>query len=120
MAQSRRTFLKRTAALSSLPILACVERSGLLSEARAEDNMPIAEDNPQAIALRYKHNAAEVDNSKSPKRAETQFCSNCQLLVERGMKVSGQAGEWGKCPIFQTGLVSANGWCSSWVPRANG
>ncbi len=104
---SRRHFLK----LASGAVIA-IPLAGRLAHAEAEK---LAEDDPTALALGYKHDASEVDTEAYPKRAgeegAKQFCSNCQLYA-------GGDAEWGACPIFGGKLVSANGWCNSWVPKA--
>ena len=73
-------------------------------------------DDPQAKALGYQEDAKLSPIRKSP----DQFCQTCLLY-------SGQEGaQWGPCAIFsyrmnkegQPLVVSANGWCRSWGPRA--
>ncbi len=79
----------------------------------------------QARALSYVSDVTDVDRealklSFSPAEAG-QRCSNCQLY-------SGAPGaEWGPCAIFsyrtdpvsrKNLVVSADGWCRSWAPRA--
>lgn len=106
-ATGRRHFLKlASGAVLSIPLASRVAR------AEAEK---VAEDDPTALALGYKHDADEVDTSAYPKRAgeegAKQYCSNCQLYA-------GGDAEWGACPIFGGKLVKATGWCNSWVPKA--
>jgi hypothetical protein len=75
-------------------------------------DMPrLAESDPQAQALGYKHSAADVDRSAFPRYAQGQLCSNCTLYQP-------QAGDepWGGCQIFPGKLVNANGWCSAYIP----
>jgi hypothetical protein len=71
----------------------------------------LAESDPQAMALGYKHAAGDVDQSAFPRYEQGQLCSNCTLYQR-------QAGEeeWGGCQIFPGKLVNANGWCSAYVP----
>jgi hypothetical protein len=73
-------------------------------------------DDPQAKALYYVEDA-----TKSPiRKGDVQFCHNCSLY-------SGQeSAQWGPCAIFsyrvdknnKALVVSANGWCRSWLPRS--
>lgn len=75
----------------------------------------LSPDDPQAQALGYYEDAAEVDVAKWPKKAgpdgAEQNCISCALY---------QAGDdgWGACGIFPGKLVKGAGWCNAWVPRA--
>ena len=86
-----------------------------LRTAAADGEMPhVAEDDPAAVALGYRHSAADVDVEKYPRKAgeagAMQKCSNCVLY---------QGGEsWGGCSIFPGKLVNAEGWCNAWAPKA--
>jgi hypothetical protein len=106
-ANSRRHFIKiGLLSLSSL----------LLQEATyAQETPKLDENDPAAKGLGYAHDATKVDVAKFPKRAgpdgANQFCHSCQLYT-------GKAGdEWGPCSIFAGKLVSANGWCNTWVKK---
>lgn len=75
----------------------------------------LEESDPQAMSLGYKHDAANVDLEKYPRRgtpeAANQFCRNCVLY-------SGAEGdEWGPCSIFAGKLVAAGGWCATYAPK---
>ncbi len=103
----RRHFLKlASGAVLAIPLANRV--------AHAEDNK-VAEDDPTAVALGYKHDATTVDTSVYPARAgedgAKKVCKSCQLYM-------GGEEAWGACPIFAGKLVSANGWCNSWVAKA--
>lgn len=103
-ATSRRGFVK-----GALGVVAAVPVAAVLRgrDAIAQSDLPkLSEDDPQAAALNYVHNAADSD-----KAGEGQFCSNCQLY-------SGGDAEWGPCSIFAGKAVSAKGWCATWVKRA--
>ena len=79
----------------------------------AQDGERISEDDPAAQALGYKHDAADVDTGKFPKRAgaDNQFCYNCALY-------QGSEGDaWAPCSIFQNRLVAGPGWCNAWVAK---
>jgi hypothetical protein len=69
----------------------------------------LSEDDPQAQALGYRHDVADVDHADYQ---EGQTCANCQLYTDP------DAAEWGPCAVFPGRLVAAGGWCSAWVPRA--
>ena len=59
----------------------------------------LGEDDPTARSLGYTH----ISDS------EEKTCSNCGLY-------QGDPGEeWGECSLFPKKVVSASGWCSSWV-----
>ena len=110
---SRRRFLAIGAgAVAAVPLSAVV---GSL-KAYAQDGEKLAEDNAQAVALGYKHDAAQVDTAKYPTRAgeagAKQFCYNCNLY-----NAAGEEG-WGPCQIFPGKQVAAKGWCNAWVPKA--
>ncbi len=74
----------------------------------------IDEGDPQAVALGYKHDAADVDTAKFPRRATpeaaNQLCSNCALY-------QGGDAQWGGCAIFPGKGVNADGWCSAYAPK---
>ncbi len=66
---------------------------------------------PQAVALGYVHDNAEVNKEKYAKFEPTQKCANCQLY-------QGTADDpWAVCPIFGARQVAGPGWCSAWVPK---
>ena len=107
----RRRFLKLGAgAVAAVPVAALV--GGRV--AYASDLPKLDEADPSAVALGYKHAAADVDTGKFPKRTgpegEKQFCSNRNLY---------QAGDadWGPCAIFPGRSVAAAGWCNAWIPK---
>jgi len=110
---SRRRFLTLGAG-----VVAAVPLSAVMGslKAYAQDGDKLTEDNPQAMALGYTHDAAQVDTAKYPKRSgdagAKQFCYNCNLY-----KADGQEG-WGPCQIFPGKVVAAKGWCNAWVPKA--
>lgn len=67
---------------------------------------------PLAVSLGYVDDANNVDRAKYPNFVPASQCSNCALYA-------GQAGAAsGACPLFQGQLVTAMGWCSSWVKKA--
>ncbi|MGR9091003.1 MAG: high-potential iron-sulfur protein [Gammaproteobacteria bacterium] len=107
---SRRDALKKTAALGAGVVLG----AGLITHRRAAaaDLPQLAEDNPQAMALGYRHDAATVDITKYPMAdPATKNCANCQLFQARA------ASAWGGCPLFAGKAVNAQGWCTAWAKR---
>jgi hypothetical protein len=77
---------------------------------RALAQSQVSESEPLAQELGYRHNAAQVDTQRFPKRAgaqgQNQFCRTCQFFQG--------GGDWGACTVFEGRLVNANGWCNSW------
>lgn len=71
----------------------------------------VAETDPQAAALGYKANTAQVDQKKFPKHNADQKCMNCQLYQTK-------AADNGACTIFPGKLVAAAGWCSAYQKKA--
>lgn len=104
VATSRRGFVK-----GALGVVAAVPLAAVLRgrDAIADNHLPkLSEDDPQAQALSYVHDA-----SASDKAGEGQNCASCQLYT-------GGDAEWGPCSIFPGKAVSAKGWCATWVQRA--
>ncbi|OOG23637.1 High potential iron-sulfur protein [Thioalkalivibrio denitrificans] len=104
----RKTNLTRRRLLrAGIASLAAVPAAPLIfSPAFAKERL--SEDNPQAQALHYRHDVADVDHADYE---EGQKCANCQLYTDP------DAADWGPCSAFPGHLVSANGWCTAWVPR---
>jgi hypothetical protein len=72
----------------------------------------LQEDNVQARALGYRHDAATVDPNKYPAAdPSAKNCANCQLFQ------AAEGSEWGGCPLFAGRAVNAQGWCTAWVQR---
>ena len=113
--KSRRTFLKYSTGLATIPLLNVLGTGS----AWAAGEVKISEDDPLAVAFGYKHDVADVDTAKFPKRAAPanamfpagaeQFCDNCGQYAET------EEG-WGTCVILPGKLVAAKGWCNVWVP----
>jgi hypothetical protein len=102
---ARRQFIQ----LSAVAAAGCFVRPG--AEARAQDLPKLAEDDPQATAMKYTNDATTVDAAARPNPAPDQHCGNCALL-------QGEEGEeWRPCQIFPGKLVNVNGWCSVWAPK---
>lgn len=105
---SRRRFL-RNGLLSVTAVPAGALLAGTWHPARAQDKPKVSVDAAQAQALKYHKDASKVSSSA---RQDGAFCHNCQLY--QGSSDS----QWGGCTIFSGKLVSANGWCSAWVPAS--
>jgi hypothetical protein len=103
---ARRKFIQLSAAAAAGAII----QPG--REALAQDMPKLAEDDPMAQAMKYVHDASSVDPASRANPAAEQNCANCAL-------VQGSDGEaWRPCQIFPGKLVSADGWCSVWAPKA--
>lgn len=96
-----RTGIVTAAAVPFLPLV-------LGGRAVAEDLPKLSEDDPQAKALKYVHDASQAGDARQPGAA----CANCQLFQ------GGPDAEWGKCSIFPGKLVNSQGWCSAWVKQS--
>lgn len=103
---ARRQFLQ----LSAVAAAGCfVAPSG---RARADDLPKLDPEDPMASAMKYTHDASSVDPASRANPAAEQTCANCAL-------VQGNDGEdWRPCQIFPGKVVSADGWCSVWAPKA--
>lgn len=82
---------------------------------------------PDAQALSYVHDAADVDADAHARYEPGQVCANCALFqaqvdgvvqTEDGQVPVGEVPGWGGCTIFPGRLVNADGWCSAWVPMS--
>lgn len=75
----------------------------------------VSETDPMASALGYKQQAKNADSTKYPQLKQAagkqQKCENCNFYKKEN-------GAWGKCQLFQSGLVNAQGWCASWIKKA--
>lgn len=72
----------------------------------------VDENEQQAQALGYKHDAAKVDKAKFKNFQAGQLCSNCNFYK------AGAGAPWGPCDIFAGREVNAKGWCTAWVKKA--
>lgn len=105
---TRRQFMESGARLALIIPLASIPSARVWSA-----ELPIvAETDPVAGALGYKHDASKVDIAKYPKRAgaegATQFCHNCLQFAATG-------DGWGTCTILPGKRVASEGWCNVWV-----
>ena len=94
----RRRLLKQIVLAASVSALA-------MTEARAAEAPLIAEDDPEAKAVKY------VDDTSKAKEGMGNRCDTCSLY--QGKDGATQGG----CQIFKGKLVKAAGWCASWAPQ---
>ena len=71
---------------------------------RAKELPHLSEEDPQAVALKYKHDA-----TKSERKDDKQFCHNCRYY--KGKK----GDQWGPCDLFPGKAVNKDGWCNVWA-----
>lgn len=111
--ETRRALLKKMT-LAGLSVGAVAATGVSMPTAQADSHLSkIEEDSPQAKALGYKHDTADVDPEKYPQSQNgNKACANCRLYS------AATADGWGVCPIFAGKLVSGAGWCSAWVAMA--
>lgn len=105
---------RRRAVRMVLGSLAAVPLVNLVGIAAAQGSaLPhLAEDNPAAQGLQYHEDAAKAPRTdKADVKAADQFCHNCNF-------VQADSGAWRPCQLFPGNLVSADGWCSAWSPKA--
>lgn len=87
------------------------ETSAETAQAAPADTPRLGEDDPQAQALGYRHDASDVDTARFASYQPGQACANCTLYA-------GEADDaWAPCPIFRNQQVNANGWCSAYVAK---
>ncbi len=100
---------RRNFVLSTLPAAAA-----LLAVSRGAFAQPtrLAESDPQAVGLGYKHDATQVDKKKYPQWAAGHNCANCQLYQAK------PSDAWGPCAAVGGKAVNAKGWCIAWSKKA--
>jgi high potential iron-sulfur protein len=100
---NRRRFVKLT-----ITGLATTSFANALFSGSAEAADAVSESDPTAVALKYKADATKATDRKDA----TALCSNCNFY-------SGKPGDAnGPCTVFGGKLVTAKGWCASWVKKA--
>lgn len=100
--RSRRKLLRAgVAAAAALPLGLALE-----GQARADELPKLSEDDPQAKALHYVHDATK---SQSSARQKDAFCYNCMHFK------GGPDDRWGPCNVFPGKRVNRDGWCSAWA-----
>ena len=88
--------------------LAAAPFANALFSGSAEAADMVSESDPTAVALKYKMDATKAPDRKDP----SAFCNNCNLYTGKPNDANGP------CTVFGGKLVSAKGWCSSWVKKA--
>ena len=104
--EARRRFLR-----SVIVMGAAVPLSALASsrKATAQETPRLEESDPKAMALFYVHDASKATGTA---RGEgNRVCGTCRLYTGKA------DAEWGPCILFPGKVVSAKGWCSSWVAK---
>jgi hypothetical protein len=67
---------------------------------------------PTAVALAYVENVQSIDPKKNPTYKPGQKCVNC-------LQSKGKVGDaWMGCNLFPNKVVSAEGWCRGYAPKA--
>ena len=97
----RRVFMMQAVAVAGTALV--------VQEATAQ--AMVAENDPQAVGVGYKADAAKVDKAKYPKYAAGQNCAGCALYQGKAGSASGG------CGLFPGKQVSAKGWCSAWAKK---
>ena len=108
MKPQRRDFLKHgSLAVISLAMLART----LPSSAQAKPLPHLAENDPQAAALGYRHDAKKVDKKKFANWQAGKDCDDCIQFEGRKREA------WGPCKLFPGKAVNAKGWCAGFQPK---
>ena len=82
--------------------------SDSVNEAAGSGLPRLTEDDALAVQLGYKHDATTVSHARYE---AGQKCANCALYT-------GGDAPWGPCQIIPGKQVNANGWCSTYAPKA--
>ena len=88
--------------------LAAAPFANALFSGSAEAADMVSESDPTAVALKYKMDATKAADRKDPQA----LCSNCNFYTGKPNDANGP------CTVFGGKLVSAKGWCASWVKKA--
>jgi hypothetical protein len=99
---ARRHFLLQQLPLAAISLVALAQA--------AEAPKPVAEDDPEAVKLGYKADAAKVSKKEAPSFEDGQNCMGCSLFN----RISGTA--FGKCEALAMRPVAEAGWCKAFVP----
>jgi hypothetical protein len=100
---SRRAMVKNLAAAAAAVSIVRSVKS------RAADLPHLDVKDPQAVAVGYVEDAAQVDAKKYTAYVKGSSCDNCLLL-------QGSSGaRYRPCNLFAGKLVSSAGWCSRWA-----
>ena len=108
MKKERRSFLR------TIPIALAVAAQSpeLLAQAKAAAGPKLEENDPQAKALGYVHDATKADKAKFANWKPGESCSGC-------LQFKGKPNDaFGPCTIFGNKQVNAKGWCTAWQKKA--
>ena len=83
---------------------------GWTEGALAQDAI-LKDSDPEAAAIEYRTDAAQVDPSKLPKDVAGKNCSNCNIFY------ADTGAPTGACGIVFGKLVAATGWCTSYEKK---
>jgi len=112
VSESRRDAIKvMMGGLAAVPLMSLVgmtaaQAKDLEKGKKGKEELPRVDEekDPTATALQYKHKAPE-DKEKAG-----QTCVTCQFI-------QADSGEWRPCQLFPGKVVSAEGWCASWMKK---
>jgi len=104
--------LSRRDALKKLALLFGAAGLGQAAQQAAAAELPhLQPKDPNAVALGYHDNAAQVDPKQFPTYRPGQRCDTC-------LQLQGKEGQpWRPCNLFPGQQVNANGWCRVWVQK---
>jgi len=100
--QARRNFLKMSAAITAM-----VMTGGAASWLRAAELPHVTDSDATAKMLGYVEDATTTKDARYKTGSQ---CANCQLYA-------GNSTGYGPCQLFPGKSVSANGWCSAYMPK---
>lgn len=98
---------RRRSILFAAPALAL----GLAASREAAAQAKVPENDPAAMALGYKEDAAKVDTAKYKNYVKGNTCANCNFYKAK-------SATEGPCAALGNRLVAAKGWCAVWVKKA--
>jgi hypothetical protein len=102
---SRRGFLRQGLGVALATALAPLPT-------KAEPPAQVSESDPQAQALGYHADSAQVDAARFPRHQPSQACAGCALFQ------GDREASAGPCALFPNRQVATAGWCSAWTPRS--
>lgn len=107
MKYPRRSVLKGALmGVAAIPVGAMLGRDAVAAPVMLDVN------DPQAKALGYVEDAAEVDAKANPNFKVGQHCGNCLQFTAKPTDPEGP------CNIFPGKHVAGKGWCKVWVKRS--
>ncbi|HEX2651668.1 MAG TPA: high-potential iron-sulfur protein [Burkholderiales bacterium] len=110
MKDERRSFL-RTIPLVFV-VAASTQASQVLAQAKPAAGPKLEENDPQAKALGYVHDATKADKAKFANWKPGEICDGCVQFKGKPKDA------FGPCTIFGNKQVAAKGWCTAWQKKA--